>query len=566
MSHEKDVIILGGGLAGLTLAMQLKKQEPDLTITVLELRKEAAKEAAHKVGESTVELGTYYLREVLGLKNYMEEKHLHKHGLRFFFSPHVRESIEKRVEHGAKNELFVPSHQIDRGIFENDMVGFVKELGVDMQLGARVKNITISDNEGNHTVSYLQNDEMKEISAKWLIDASGRTNLIKRKLELQKESPHNINSVWFRVVGEIDIAEWSADESWKSRINSGLRRLGTVHFMGKGYWVWFIPLSSGNTSVGIVADPRFHDFTEYNTLDKAYEWLRKNEPLCALHLEDKKDTILDFKILKNYSYDSKQFYSTDKWGVVGEAGAFLDPFYSPGTDFISLSNSWVSDLIIRDHRGEDVYTRTMVYNKVHEQLFKNWIPIYLHKYELFDNAQVMCVKITWDFAVYWAIPTLMFSNKALTNLNVVKRLFTTENSFGERFGKLNKQVQDFYLDWGRMENKLFEESFVNPVGVDFIADFQRGIEHIHTSEDELIIQLEKNLSTLEQMATEIFRIVSHKMHKTPIDLAFDPYQMSLKSTKEELIEQSKLSSALTPNTEMAKSISSLWLEGNLQLN
>ena len=77
-----------------------------------------------------------------------------------------------------------------------------------------------------------------------------------------------------------------------------MRRLGTVHFMGKGYWVWFIPLSSGNTSIGIVADPRFHDFTSLNKLEKVFDWLEKNEPLCAEHLADKKDKILDFKLLK----------------------------------------------------------------------------------------------------------------------------------------------------------------------------------------------------------------------------------------------------------------------------
>ncbi|UII27337.1 FAD-dependent oxidoreductase [Fulvivirga maritima] len=80
-----DVIIMGGGMAGLTLAMQLKKSEPRLNVALLERRADTAPDAAHKVGESTVELGTYYLREELGLKDYLDKTHLYKHGLRFFY-------------------------------------------------------------------------------------------------------------------------------------------------------------------------------------------------------------------------------------------------------------------------------------------------------------------------------------------------------------------------------------------------------------------------------------------------------------------------------------------------
>ena len=325
MQTDYDVIILGGGMAGLTLAMQIKQKKSDASIAIVEMRKEDAPQAAHKVGESTVELGTYYLREVLNLKDYLEENHLHKHGLRFYFSPHVKETIDKRVEYGSRHELLVPSHQIDRGIFENDLTKMVAQMGVAVKLGTKVSDVNLSD-EG-HTVFFEEDGEEKQLTSKWVVDATGRSSLLKRKEGLRKEVPHNINAVWFRVEGEIDVESWSDNESWKNFINPGFRRLGTVHFMGKGYWVWFIPLPSGNTSIGIVSDPRFHDFTSLNKLEKAFDWLEKNEPLCAKHLEEKKDKVLDFKVLKNFSYNTDLFYSADRWGFVGEAGAFLDPFY-----------------------------------------------------------------------------------------------------------------------------------------------------------------------------------------------------------------------------------------------
>jgi hypothetical protein len=41
-----------------------------------------------------------------------------------------------------------------------------------------------------------------------------------------------------------------------------------------------------------------------------------------------------------------------RWSLVGEAGAFLDPFYSPGSDYITLGNTFTTDMIVRELNGE----------------------------------------------------------------------------------------------------------------------------------------------------------------------------------------------------------------------
>lgn len=51
-----DVVILGGGLAGLSLANQLKLARPQTTVLVVDRRADPAPEAAFKVGESSVEI------------------------------------------------------------------------------------------------------------------------------------------------------------------------------------------------------------------------------------------------------------------------------------------------------------------------------------------------------------------------------------------------------------------------------------------------------------------------------------------------------------------------------
>src|SRR5688500_18789971 len=66
-----DVVILGGGLAGLSLSLQLRQKFPTLDIVVLERMRHPVPEAAHKVGESTVEIGAHYFDTVLGLKEHL---------------------------------------------------------------------------------------------------------------------------------------------------------------------------------------------------------------------------------------------------------------------------------------------------------------------------------------------------------------------------------------------------------------------------------------------------------------------------------------------------------------
>ena len=51
LDGEYDVVILGGGLAGATLAIQLKQARPETSILVAEKRQHPVPEAAFKVGE-----------------------------------------------------------------------------------------------------------------------------------------------------------------------------------------------------------------------------------------------------------------------------------------------------------------------------------------------------------------------------------------------------------------------------------------------------------------------------------------------------------------------------------
>src|SRR5579859_3036895 len=132
LSKQYDVAIVGGGLAGLTLALQLKKSRPATSILVVEKQKHPVPEAAHKVGESTVEIGAHYLRDILGLQEHLETRQLIKFGLRFFFSTADNRDITKRVELGHSGPLprKLDSYQLDRGRLENTLSDELSRQGV----------------------------------------------------------------------------------------------------------------------------------------------------------------------------------------------------------------------------------------------------------------------------------------------------------------------------------------------------------------------------------------------------------------------------------------------------
>ncbi|MGZ4048775.1 MAG: NAD(P)/FAD-dependent oxidoreductase, partial [Bacteroidia bacterium] len=501
-------------------------------------------------GESTVELATHYFREVLGLKDYLEEFELPKHGLRFFFTDKNKNNISNRVELGPRLKLPVPSHQLDRGTFENYLEKHTKELGTEFMLGARVKDVNFSP-EG-HEVVFNHDGEEKRLKARWVVDATSRFSLLKRKLKFEKAAPHNVNAVWYRVKGVVDIDDWSEDNNWKTFLAPKLRYLSTVHFMDKGYWLWVIPLGSKNTSIGIVADEDIHPFNTINTYEKAVEWIQKNEPLAAKYVCPPKDELMDFRILKHFAHNSGRIYSAERWAVTGEAGAFLDPFYSPGSDFISLNNTWLSDLILRDLNGEDIALRTEIYDHMHLSWFESWLPIYQDKYKLMGNTQIMVMKIFWDWAIYWSVPCLLFTNKGFTDLKVLKELFVSENGIGRKFQDLNKIMQDLFLEWLPFENKIFSDRYIDPFDLSYMRAFQVGIEVQHGTK-KLLEQIHINMNVLENVAAEIFRLVSHQVKGTSLDMKINPYTISLTKTVD-----STSDAAISSNPVIKEDVATMW--------
>jgi flavin-dependent dehydrogenase len=496
---RRDVVVLGGGLAGLTLAIQLRRRDPDMRVTVVERRAHPVPEAAFKVGESTVEIGAHYFSEVLGLRSHLDAAQLSKFGFRFFFSD-GRADIDGCTELGVSRILPTPSWQIDRGRFENFLGEHARQLGVAFRDAAVVRAIELGASGALHVVEVEQSGTRETLHARWVVDATGRAGLLKRKLGLARANTHDANAVWWRVDGHVDPNAWSEDAAWLARCTPPDRWRSTNHMCGPGYWVWLIPLASGAHSVGIVCDARTHPLDTMNSHGKAMDWLRRHQPRVAAHLDLPAHAVRDFGFLRDFSHGCRQVFSADRWALTGEAGVFLDPFYSPGSDFIGISNTYIADLIHRDLDGQPFAPYAALYEQLYQSFYEHMLTLYEGQYALFGDAQVMPVKVIWDYTWYWGLLAPLFFHGRLTDIALLARL---RHDF-ERTGRMNRAMQALLRDWGlaNLARDEPEPRMLDQFDIPWFHEMNRALND-ELDDDAVLGRLTGNVRRMESLAAEI---------------------------------------------------------------
>lgn len=502
MNTTSDITILGGGLAGLSLALQCRQLLPDASLTVLEKREHPVPEAAHKVGESTVEVAAHYFGKVLGLRDHILEQQLPKLGLRFFFPAGDNSRIENRLELGGKRYAPCPSYQLDRGRFENYLGDLCLERGIQFKDQATISKIEIGKRGAKHRVFFEQNQQQQDIESRWVIDASGRRAFLKRELGMEMASPHIGNAAWFRFSKHIKIDDWvTEDPNWhQGHADKTARWYSTNHLMGQGYWVWLIPLASGSTSMGIVAAEEFHSLSDFNSLEKAVQWLEKYEPQCADAVKANLENVQDFSAIKHYATECKQVFSKNRWGITGEAGFFHDPFYSPGSDFIAFSNTFLTDLIHRDLTGKGYRIRALAYDRIFKRFYYGTKTAYQDQYVMFGNPTVMPVKVLWDYLVYWSITGFIFMQGRMCH----QTMYLRNLSRLTQLGKVNHFMQDFFREWHEATKDQELNGTIDISQIPIIREMnQQLLEEMNNG--TFFNRFKKNLRQLESLGTEIIQ-------------------------------------------------------------
>ena len=394
-----DVVIIGGALSGAATAILLLRERPDLRVLIVE----KSPAFTRRVGEATVEVSCYFLGRVLGLTQYLNEAHLAKQGMRFWFYNEHSRTLDQSSEIGGRYLVRVPAFQVDRSTLDEEVLRRAVALGAELRRPASVQKVELVAG-GRQTVMVREGERVETISARWVVDASGVAALLSRQNGWWRaNAEHPTTAVWSRWRG---VKDWDGLElaqkfpMWAKGCH-GIRGTATNHLVGDGWWAWIIPLKGGDVSIGVVFDQRLVEWPEGGSLGRRLKDFLCRHPVGKELLADAQWLESDVHWRKNLPYFSTT-YAGDGFALVGDAGAFIDPFYSPGMDWIAFTAVTTSDLILAQQRGEDVAPLVERHNRVFTRSYARWFEgVYKDKYEYLGDYDLMRLAFLLDLGMYY---------------------------------------------------------------------------------------------------------------------------------------------------------------------
>src|SRR5512141_78252 len=233
---------------------------------------------------------------------------------------------------------------------------------------------------------------------------------------------HPTSAIWVRYRGVLDmdgpefLHKDASDPFHRSVLTA--RRLATNHFTGWGYWIWFIPLQGGETSVGLVWDTRLVQPEGATPLEKLTSFLNAN-PLTKELLEKAEPIAEDCRMYGHLPYFVDRFVGPG-WACVGDAGGFLDPFYSPGLDQMAFSVYSRVGLIQKSLSGapaDEMAKEYELHNRRYTRFFTYFYEaIFRDKYYVMGDYDAMTTTFLMDTALYYlaaVIPIYKWSSERL---------------------------------------------------------------------------------------------------------------------------------------------------------
>ncbi|MEO6252435.1 MAG: NAD(P)/FAD-dependent oxidoreductase [Ferruginibacter sp.] len=340
MKTEKvDVLVIGAGPSGTVAASIINKAGFSVKIV------EKMKFPRFVIGESLLPRCMEALEEAGFLEAVKENGFQEKFGAKF-------------VKNGKICDYFFADQytpgwswtwQVPREEFDKKLADTVEKMGVPISYETTVTGIEFNGPDSVTTVEDI-NGNKSQIEARFIVDGSGYGRVIPKLFNMDKPSNLPPRKTLFTHV--VDTKRTMDDEP--NRI--------TIIVHQKGIWIWVIPFSNGNTSVGFVGDPEFFKSTE-GTPEEQLRALLATEPYLSERMKDV-EFVFEPKILESWSTTTNKFYG-EGFVLTGNVTEFLDPVFSSGVTLATVSSQTAANLVIKKLRGEDVdwdaeYTEVMM--------------------------------------------------------------------------------------------------------------------------------------------------------------------------------------------------------------
>ena len=542
--YDYDVVIIGAGLAGLSLARQLLLNSDSLTILQLEKRPEIPP-ARQKVGEATVQVSGYYFSKVLELEEYLLREHYLKYNLRFYWKTpgmdHSRfESYSQSYIRGFSN---LATYQLKRNEIERELLRRNQlEPRYRLDLPALNIDIGLEQDERPHRIAYTVGGVTRTVTARWVVDAAGRAHVLQKKQGLERKNAIHHGASFFWVDGLLNVEQLTDSTAKQIRLNPARRHTGhlplwlaTNHFCEEGLWFWTIPLQ-GITSLGLVYDNRVINPKDVNDPELLVKWVCEHFPLFARDLPKRK--ILHWACYRDFSYDAARTIDRNRWAMIGEAGRFSDPLYSPGSDLIAIYNTILTDAILTTEQMA-LDKKVVLYEALEQAVYSAYLPGFAVSYDCLGDQQAYALKYTWELAIYFGFYVFPMINDLFTD----QRFLVSYLARFSKIGRANASLQSFlsaFYQW----KKAHTESPRMPMFLDFfetgalIASEKVFYEvGVTTDEAQAVLdrQLQNAFDVARQTVAHVYastlgdsRVFSNKSFLESLDferLSFDPEEM-----------------------------------------
>lgn len=394
-----DVAVIGGAFSGAAAALLLRREAPELKVVVIE----RSTHFDRKVGEATTEVSGCFLTKRLALTHHLCHQHVVKNGLRFWFTQSPDDAFERCGEVGAFYQVRLPSFQVDREVLDEHVLECAVAEGATLLRPAKVSSFETAAQSNRLTVE--AEGKKHEITARWIIDASGRASVMARKMGMfHKLEEHPTNSIWarFRNVKDWDGYELLRKFPQYATACQVSRASATNHLTGYGWWCWIIPLKGGDYSAGLVYDSRLFTPPSGERLGERLKAHLMDNPIGREIFQDAEVIEGDVKAYSQLPYQVDKIAGPG-WQIVGDAAGFMDPLYSQGLDYCSWTVSSAVSRIISESKGESPCLDTI--NSRFATSYRAWFEsLYKDKYYYLGDKELMTAAFLMDLGLFFYGP------------------------------------------------------------------------------------------------------------------------------------------------------------------
>ncbi len=231
--------------------------------------------------------------------------------------------------------------QVPRADFDNTLAREIIRKGVPLDFETEVLDVKFSPENQIATVKN-KTGEIYEIHAKFVIDASGYGRVLPRLLDLSEPSKLDDHSSIFTHIKEDNVRPAGEEGT-----------LISFDILEREVWLWVIPFSNGNTSVGVVGPTHYiNALSATGDTDEALRNAIKASDFYRSRFE-KSDFLFKPHKIESYSCAVKQLYG-EGYALTGNSTEFLDPVFSSGVAFATESGMLAAKLAKRQLAGEKV--------------------------------------------------------------------------------------------------------------------------------------------------------------------------------------------------------------------